>query len=141
VLDWLYRVGGINCLFRKFFFFPCSRMLSLKNCFFWTHEQNSSKKLLLWFWFFLCLTGICLVIFFIAHFEKNHFLYFILKYLISIFCLLLLLLSTRANFFSTKHQVLKNSWHSQISIDFDAVSLKMLEKLSIFWKCTIKKLY
>jgi hypothetical protein len=30
--------------------------------------------------------------------------------------------------FSTKHQVLKNSLHGQISIDFDAVSLKMFEK-------------
>jgi hypothetical protein len=45
--------------------------------------------------------------------------------------LLLLLLSARAKFFSTKHQVLKNSSVGQKSIDFDLVSVKMLEKLKI----------
>jgi hypothetical protein len=34
-----------------------------------------------------------------------------------------------ANFFPTKHQVLKNSLHGQKSIDFDVVSLKILENL------------
>jgi hypothetical protein len=41
-------------------------------------------------------------------------------------------------FFSTKPQVLKNSLHGQISIDFDQVSLKMLEKFWSFWKWTMK---
>jgi hypothetical protein len=40
-----------------------------------------------------------------------------------------LLLAARASFFPTKDQVLKNSLHGQISIDADAVSLKILEKL------------
>jgi hypothetical protein len=32
-------------------------------------------------------------------------------------------------FFSTKHQVLNNSLHGQIAVDFAVVSLKILEKL------------
>jgi hypothetical protein len=48
-------------------------------------------------------------------------------------------------YFSTKHQVFKNSWHGQISTDFDVVSLNILEilliSLVILWKWIIKALY
>jgi hypothetical protein len=52
---------------------------------------------------------------------------FTLIYLTEIVVVFIVVFVTRANFFSTKHQVLKNSVYGQILIDFDAVSLKMLK--------------
>jgi hypothetical protein len=37
----------------------------------------------------------------------------------------------KSYFVSTRHQVLKNSLHGQISIDFDAVALKILENFEL----------
>jgi hypothetical protein len=43
-------------------------------------------------------------------------------------------LSARVHSFSTKHQVLKNSVHDQISIDFEAISFQMSENSQVFEK-------
>jgi hypothetical protein len=42
------------------------------------------------------------------------------------------MMSAGDNFFSTKRQVLKNSLHSQISVDFDVVSLKILHNFEFY---------
>jgi hypothetical protein len=96
------------------------------------------------YWFF---PDICLAWDFKRNFSKsdhnwarNEFfktLCFTLKYLISIVFVVVVVVS-RGQFFSTKHQVLKNSLHGQISIDFEMVSLKILWKLWILLKWTIK---
>jgi hypothetical protein len=36
----------------------------------WAHKQNSSENWLLWFCLFSGMTGICLVEYLIAHFQK-----------------------------------------------------------------------